>query len=92
MFGFENKLERGGFNKKLNSSLSKSRWHDPNFEKLKTVIEYFNNLKNAGKLTDKEFSTLTTMVCAAFIEKKVTDMLEKIFINFSNRFFEDKDE
>ena len=69
------KKERGTFelyNNILASSPSSSGLHDTNIGNLKVVIDYFTSMRNKGKISDKQFSTLTTRLCTDFIKREMT--------------------
>ncbi len=70
------------------SSLFKTRSHDLNFEDFKNLVSYFSHLKKMGKLTGEEFYAYTTFLFGAFVEKKITEMVNESILESFERVFE----
>ena len=68
---------------------SKSRLYDANIENLKMVIEYLTQMKNTGKLNDKEFSDLITHACSSFVENEIASAIDKVFVKTLRGLFEE---
>jgi hypothetical protein len=79
---FEHEYNPGGLFKGFTSAYpGRSKLHDVNTEKLKTVIEYLTHLRKIEKLTEKEFSALFTHACAIFVENEMAIVIDKVLGN-----------
>ena len=67
----------------------KSRLYDANIENLKMVIKYLTQMKNTGKLNDKEFSDLITHACSSFVENEIASAIDKVFVKTLKGLFEE---
>jgi hypothetical protein len=85
-FGIEKNLA-GSFMNIFPKTPSRSRLHNVNTENLKTVIAYLTQLKNIGKLTDKEFSVLLTQACANFVENEIASVFDKVLVKSLKEIF-----
>jgi hypothetical protein len=88
LFGI-NKSLVGVFKNIRPSTPLKSRLYDANIENLKMVIEYLTQMKNTGKLNEKEFSDLITHACSSFVENEIASAIDKVFVNTLKGLFEE---
>lgn len=56
----------------------RSKLYEENIENLKTAVAYLTSLRTTGKLTEKDFSTLISRVCAGFVKNEMAMTIDNV--------------